>query len=72
MTGFCSLVLFWPMLPGVRIIESEFLPGWGMAVAPLGIWFIYLGVIISLIAASIYLYKGTRGDDGLNRETAGK
>ena len=72
MTGFCGLVLYWPVIAGARIIESDLLPGWGTAVAPLGIWFIYLGVIISLITAGIYLYKGTREDDGLQREKAGK
>jgi len=72
MTGFCSLVLYWPVIPGAQIIESVLLPGWGTLSAPLGIWLIYFGAIISLITAGIYLYKGTRPGDGENREKVRK
>lgn len=72
MTGFCSLVLYWPVIPGAQIIESVLLPGWGTLNAPLGIWLIYFGAIISLITAGIYLYKGTRPGDGENREKVRK
>ncbi len=72
MTGFCSLVLYWPVISGAQIIESVLLPGWGTLSAPLGIWLIYFGAIISLITAGIYLYKGTRPGDGENREKVRK
>jgi cardiolipin synthase len=62
MAGFCSLVLWWPILPGAQIAEISFLPGWGAANAPLGIWLLYVGVIVSLITAAIYLRRGLRPD----------
>ncbi|MDR3037073.1 MAG: CDP-alcohol phosphatidyltransferase family protein [Coriobacteriales bacterium] len=60
MSGFCSLVLWWPELPGAHLIELGFLPGWGAAAAPLGSWLLYVGVAISWLTALVYLYRGTR------------
>jgi cardiolipin synthase len=60
MAGFCSLVLWWPVLPGMNIVELSFLPGWGSGEMPLGIWLLYLGLPISWITGAIYLYRGLR------------
>ncbi|MDR0347206.1 MAG: CDP-alcohol phosphatidyltransferase family protein [Coriobacteriales bacterium] len=60
MAGFCSLVLWWPLVPGANIADLSFLPGWGSAATPLGTWLLYLGCLTSLIAGGIYLYRGTR------------
>lgn len=60
MAGFCSLVLWWPLLPGANVVEASFLPGWGSGEAPLGIWLLYLGLPISWITGAIYLYRGLR------------
>jgi cardiolipin synthase len=64
MAGFCSLVLNWPLLPGFGLIDLDFLPGWGSVAAPLGIWLLYIGTCVSLITSAIYLYRGTREDEG--------
>jgi cardiolipin synthase len=60
MSGFCSLVLWWPVLPGAHLVELGFLPGWGAADTPLGSWLLYAGVAVSWLTALIYLYRGTR------------
>jgi cardiolipin synthase len=60
MAGFASLILNWPMLPGANLFELSFFPGWGFAEAPLGIWLLYIGVVISWSSAAIYLYRGFR------------
>jgi cardiolipin synthase len=62
MAGFCSLVLWWPVLPGANVTEASFLPGWGSAAAPLGVWLLYLGVTASWITGAIYLRRGLRPD----------
>jgi cardiolipin synthase len=62
MAGFCSLVLWWPILPSAHIIDISFLPGWGSVEAPLGVWLLYAGVIVSWITAAIYLYRGLKPD----------
>jgi cardiolipin synthase len=64
MAGFCSLVLWWPVLPGATVEESGLLPGWGAESTPLGSWLLYAGVLCSIGAALIYLYKGTRPSKG--------
>lgn len=64
MSGFCSLVLFWPVLPGANLAELSFLPGLGQASTPLGSWLLYAGVVFSLISAAIYLRRGTRPNPG--------
>ncbi len=60
MAGFCSLVIMWPILGGVNVLQSSLLPGWGQESAPLGIWLIYIGTIASLITAAYYIYRGVR------------
>ena len=60
MAGFCSLVLYWPMLPGLNLVEISFLPGWGASPALLGIWLLYVGLVFSLLTAAIYLWRGLR------------
>jgi cardiolipin synthase len=72
MAGFCSLVLLWPMLPGADVLESDLLPGWGSATAPLGIWLLYLGMTTSWITACIYLYQGTHASPANQPELVGE
>jgi cardiolipin synthase (CMP-forming) len=52
--GFADLILGWPMVPGLGLVESSALPGWGSEPAILGIWFIYAGVITSIATAVVY------------------
>ena len=58
MAGFCSLVLLWPMIPGLQLIELDWLPGLGAANAPLGYIVLYLAMICSWISALYYLIRG--------------
>ncbi len=54
LTGFAGLVLDWPLVPGLGVVDSPALPGWGSAPAPLGIWFVYAGVAFSIGSAVQY------------------
>ncbi|MDR1422529.1 MAG: CDP-alcohol phosphatidyltransferase family protein [Coriobacteriales bacterium] len=60
MSGFCSLVLWWPLVPGAGVLEASFLPGLGDSSAPLGYGLLYLGAIVSWITAGIYLVRVIR------------
>jgi len=62
MAGFCSLILFWPQLGGLGLIEASFLPGFGTSEAPLGIWFLYLGVILAWATGIHYVRRSKTGD----------
>lgn len=59
MVGFCLLLLGVPELPGLGIEAAPlWLPGFGEQPALLGIWFVYAGLICSIIAFSIYVVRG--------------
>lgn len=62
-TGFSSLIAGWPVLAGMGIVDSSWLPGWGTAEAPLGIWFVYAGIALSLSAAVQYTVIARRARD---------
>ncbi len=56
--GFSLLILGWPVVGGLAIIEQSWLPGLGSAPAPLGILFIYIGIVLSLSTAAKYTAAG--------------
>lgn len=53
-TGFSSLIAGWPEIPGAGLVQSTWLPGLGSASAPLGMWFVYVGIVLSISAAAQY------------------
>ena len=60
LVGFADLILNWPLVPGLGVIESPALPGFGTAPAALGIWFVYAGIATSLITAAVYTSQARR------------
>jgi len=52
--GFADLILYWPLVPGLGIVNSPALPGFGDAPVALGMWFVYAGVVFSIAAAVQY------------------
>ena len=60
MTGFSLMLLGLPVLDGLRLVPDAvaFLPGLNGHEAPLGIFFVYMGVVFSLITAVVYTLKG--------------
>jgi len=54
LTGFAGLILNWPQVPGLGLVESAALPGFGSEPVALGMWFLYAGIVTSLITAAIY------------------
>jgi cardiolipin synthase len=58
--GFADLILGWPMVPGLGIIDSPYLPGLGSEPAILGIYFVYAGVLFSLGTAVQYTVRFRR------------
>jgi cardiolipin synthase len=47
-------------VPGLGIVDSPALPGWGDAPAALGIWFVYVGIAFSLGTAVQYTIRAGR------------
>lgn len=54
LVGFADLILGWPLVPGLGIVESPYLPGFGSQPVVLGMWFVYVGVVLSLSTAVHY------------------
>lgn len=52
--GFAALVLNWPQVPGLGIVDSAQLPGLGNGTVGLGLWLVYAGVALSLATAVHY------------------
>lgn len=61
--GFSSLIAGWPEVGGARLIESSWLPGLGAEPAALGMWFVYVGIALSLSAAVQYTVIALRARD---------
>ncbi|MDR2957867.1 MAG: CDP-alcohol phosphatidyltransferase family protein [Coriobacteriales bacterium] len=60
MSGFCSLVMLWPVIPGLGLIDSSLLPGLGAGSAALGYVLLYFGTVFSWISAIIYIVQGLK------------
>ena len=52
--GFSDLILGWPVVQGAGMIDNPLLPGLGHTPAAVGIWFIYVGIALSLGTALHY------------------
>ena len=60
MAGFTLMLLGLPVLDGLDLVSAPWLPGLNATAAPLGIFFVYLGIPFSLVTALIYMVKGYR------------
>lgn len=58
MIGFCDLLLGLPVVDGLGLVNVPWLPGLNSQPAALGIFFVYAGVICSLVTAVVYTGKG--------------
>jgi cardiolipin synthase (CMP-forming) len=52
--GFSALILNWPLTPGLGVTAAQWLPGMGFEPHGFGIWFVYAGILTSLLTAIIY------------------
>jgi cardiolipin synthase len=52
--GFSDLILNWPKVAGMGLVDSRFLPGLGSHDAAVGILLVYVGVVLSVLAATQY------------------
>ena len=58
MLGFCGSLLGIPVLDGLELTSATWLPGLNATAAPLGLLFIYVGCVFSLLAAIVYSVEG--------------
>ncbi len=56
MFGFAGLLLNWPQIPGLGVADSSIFPGFGPDPVSWGIWFVYIGLVLSLFTCIYYIY----------------
>ena len=54
LVGFSDLILNWPRVPGLGVVDTSALPGLGTEPVALGIWLIYVGIALSMLTAFDY------------------
>lgn len=60
LAGFSGLILNWPTVPALGWVEGAWLPGLNAEPVALGMWFVYAGVVTSIITAVIYTREAGR------------
>ncbi len=53
--GFAGLLLNWPLLPGLGVVDAAWLPGFNAQACSWGMWFVYLGLILALLTTAYYV-----------------
>ncbi|MBX9033099.1 CDP-alcohol phosphatidyltransferase family protein [Gordonibacter massiliensis (ex Traore et al. 2017)] len=52
--GFAALLLNWPVLNGLGVVNASWLPGLSADPYSWGIWFVYAGLVLALITTAYY------------------
>jgi len=60
LVGFASLLINWPIVGGLRLVSFSWLPGFGWEPFSLGIWFVYVGFVLSVSTGVVYIVRGLR------------
>lgn len=58
--GFAALLLNWPILQGIGVVDASWLPGLNSDPYSWGIWFVYAGMILALFTTVYYVVAALR------------
>lgn len=53
--GFAALLLNWPILQGLGMVDAAWLPGFNFEPYSWGIWFVYAGLLLALATTAYYV-----------------
>lgn len=53
--GFAALLLNWPILQGLGMVDAAWLPGFSSEPHSWGIWFVYAGLLLALATTAYYV-----------------
>lgn len=53
--GFAALLLNWPILQGLDMVDATWLPGFNSEPYSWGIWFVYAGLLLALATTAYYV-----------------
>lgn len=58
--GFAALLLNWPVLNGLGVVDASWLPGLSADPYSWGIWFVYAGLVLALATTVYYVVVAVR------------
>ena len=58
--GFAGLLLNWPLIGGLGIVDAAWLPGFNAAACSWGIWVVYAGLVLALTTTVYYVVVAVR------------
>lgn len=58
--GFAGLLLNWPLVPGLGLVDAAWLPGFNALSCSWGIWFVYAGLALALATTVYYIATALR------------
>lgn len=59
--GFAGILLNWPLLEGLALVNVAWLPGFSADMYSWGFWFVYVGLVLAVISTTYYISKGLEG-----------
>ncbi|MEG1397531.1 MAG: CDP-alcohol phosphatidyltransferase family protein [Raoultibacter sp.] len=66
--GFAGMLLNWPIIPGLGVCDLSWLPGFSAPMVSWGIWFVYVGLILSLVTTVFYLLEARKRLGQINEQ----
>ena len=66
--GFAGILLNFPLLQGMGIVDISWLPGFNYNLYSWGFWFVYAGLLLMVGTTTYYIIKGIQGMRKAQRE----
>ncbi len=66
--GFAGILLDWPLLTGLGLVDAAWLPGFSADPYSWGFWFVYAGLLLAIATTTYYVRKGLQGMEAAKRE----
>ena len=67
-SGFAFLLINWPRATGLGLVGVSWLPGFNAASYSLGIWFVYVGLVLGLFTTAYYVIKSAQALHEVNTQ----
>ena len=69
--GFSGLLLNWPLVSGLGLVDVSWLPGFGSVACSWGIWFVYAGLFLAIATTVYYVWAALKALDEAKEQREG-